>query len=122
MYANPFEVPLAASRRENGLEKQFRLALQRAGLRFIPQYQVGRYRLDFFLPDLTIGCEVQGNGWHFKSKDQATSLWGQRRFAKDERKRRLVTDAGITLMYFWEKDVRSDVDGCIARLLTARPA
>jgi very-short-patch-repair endonuclease len=46
------------------LEKSIRQILDGAGIRYIQEAPIGRYSVDFLLPDLRIALEVDGVYWH----------------------------------------------------------
>lgn len=52
------------SRKESSIEKIIRLILIDYPLNFIQEYKVGRYSIDFYLPELNIALEVDGDYWH----------------------------------------------------------
>jgi very-short-patch-repair endonuclease len=61
----------ACYRRSNGetmLEKTIRLALTDMGVNFIQEARMGRYSVDFLLPDQRIALEVDGTYWHQDTK------------------------------------------------------
>lgn len=39
-------------------------ALHELGISFVPEYQVGRFWIDAFLPDLKLAIEIDGDYWH----------------------------------------------------------
>lgn len=45
-------------------ERLVRESLERIGCHFVQEYRVGRYSLDFAVPDLATDIEVDGDYWH----------------------------------------------------------
>jgi very-short-patch-repair endonuclease len=65
----------------------------------VPQYPVGRYRLDFAYPDIRLGIEAQSIRWHL----------GRAKFAHDMKRDRDLKRQGWTLAYFtWDDVLRLD--------------
>lgn len=91
-----------------------------AGL--VPQYSIlGRYRLDFALPDLQIGIELDGYDYH--STKEA--------FTNDRKRQRRIETAGWRLLRFSGSEVWDDAERCVReaaglvgvlKLLIQRPA
>jgi very-short-patch-repair endonuclease len=98
-------------RHETMPEKRVKLALQRIGLPFIPQHQVGIYTVDFFLPLLNIALEVDGSYWH------QTERIKQKDATRDETLKAL----GITTIRLafesTKKFLRSDIESMIGAAL-----
>jgi len=72
-----------------------------AGL--VRQYKVGQYRLDFALPRLAIGIELDGHRSH--STTQA--------IANDRRRQRWFEANGWYIIRFGGLEIYQDVDGCV---------
>jgi len=53
-----------ARRRETKPEQQLRRALDQMGVRYLAQYPIAGYVLDFYLPDHSITLEADGQYWH----------------------------------------------------------
>lgn len=54
---------------ETGLEREVREALTALGLSFSTQHAIGRYFLDFYLPDHQLAVEADGEFWHDAERD-----------------------------------------------------
>lgn len=61
--------------------------LETMGIRYDPQFWVGRYRADAYLPDYNIVIEVDGEYWHSSSKQRA----------KDARKDKFYKSKGFVV-------------------------
>lgn len=66
----------------SGLERAMASRLSSLGLVFIPQFEVGLYTWDFFLPDHSVLIDVDGEYWHADkkriAKDQAKLTYTER--------------------------------------------
>lgn len=91
-----------------GEEKLYR-ALCEAGLNPVQQYPLaGRY-LDMALVDTKIDVEVDGEGYHLNK-------YGERK--QDDIYRDIQVMAnGWTVIRFWYREVRDDLDNCVKRVL-----
>jgi very-short-patch-repair endonuclease len=49
---------------ENRLEKTVRQALDSMAIQYIQEHRIGRYSIDFFLPQWNIALEIDGDYWH----------------------------------------------------------
>ena len=68
----------------------------------IPQYQVGKYFLDFAMPVIKLGMEIDGLAYHN----------GQESFMKDRRRQREIESQGWRIVRFAAKEISLDVSGC----------
>lgn len=55
---------------ENHLEQIVRQALERLQISFIQEHQIGRYSIDFAIPDRKLAIEVDGDYWHRNPKKE----------------------------------------------------
>ena len=44
--------------------------LDKAGLRYAPQYEIFPYTVDFYIPEIKIVIEADGKMWHLKKSDK----------------------------------------------------
>jgi len=79
--------------------------------------------LDVWIPGRRIGVEYQG-----EQHDRVVAAWGgakglQERKERDERKRRLCKEAGITLVEFWHHEILSEsiISRCLAKAAGTAP-
>lgn len=78
---------------------------QRKGLLYrdiVPQHPVGKYRIDFAIPELKFGIEIDGLAYHN----------GQDSFMKDRSRQREIESQGWRIVRFAAKEVSLDVDKC----------
>jgi len=68
----------------------------------IPQYQVGKYFLDFAMPAIKLGMEIDGLAYHN----------GQESFMKDRRRQREIESQGWRIVRFAAKEISLNVSGC----------
>jgi very-short-patch-repair endonuclease len=55
---------------ESGLERVVRESLERLGVSYQQEYRVGRrYSVDFFLPEMRVALEADGDYWHAQRKE-----------------------------------------------------
>jgi len=54
---------------ETPIEKKVRNSLMKLHINFTQEFQIERYSIDFFLPDLNICLEADGIYWHDPAKD-----------------------------------------------------
>lgn len=102
------------------IERKFRDAACTRGLfdgdclpLLIPQYPVGRYRLDFALPGRKIGIELDGFASHSSTRD----------IENDRRRQRELEALGWRVIRFGGREVHNDAAACAreaARLIFAR--
>lgn len=65
----------------SNLEEIMKQILDELHFRYIREYQVGKFSMDFFLPDFRIGIECDGEAYHnnqstFK-RDKLILMWSQ---------------------------------------------
>jgi adenine-specific DNA-methyltransferase len=72
---------------------------QMAGLRFLRQYSIGPYVLDFYCPEQRLAVEIDG-GQHASTHGQYC----------DARRDRYLQDLNIRVMRFWNNDVLRNIE------------
>lgn len=68
----------------------------------VPQHPVGKYRIDFAIPELKFGIEIDGLAYHN----------GQDSFMKDRSRQREIESQGWRIVRFAAKEISLDVDKC----------
>lgn len=91
--------------RKNATEAERRLwnvlrSRQMSGLRFIRQYGVGPYILDFFCPEQRLAIEVDGG--------QHADAYGQEHDADRDK---YLKELDIRVIRFWNSDVLQNLEG-----------
>lgn len=97
---------------ETNIEKTFREALERRGLRegidFATQYPLRHsFILDFAFPDRKVAVEVDGRKWH--STPEAKK--------RDGFKDHILNRLGWRVFRFWEEEVLEKPDACADKVL-----
>jgi very-short-patch-repair endonuclease len=72
-----------------------------------PQFIVGKYRIDFAIPDKRIAIELDGHDYH-KTKEQRTN---------DAQRERYLQENGWTVIRFTGSEVYKDASGCVDQVL-----
>ena len=75
------------------------------GLKFLRQYSVGRYVLDFYCPEQRLAIEIDGS--------QHADIHGQRR---DVQRDGYLKELNIRVIRFWNTDVLQNIEGVVQRL------
>ena len=70
------------------------------GLKFLRQYGVENFILDFYCPDLKLGIEADG-GQHNEEKEKLS----------DAERTKLLEACGITILRFWNNDILENLEG-----------
>jgi very-short-patch-repair endonuclease len=93
---------------ESVLEQTVRIALEGMGMKFTQEHPLGKFYLDFFLPELNVDLEADGDFWH-RDKD------------RDSRRDQKVAEHGIRTVRVKASEVfrSSDVQGLIAARIEA---
>ncbi len=82
---------------ESSIEKKMRRALEKTGISFQQEVKFGIYRADFFLKELNIVIECDGEYWHSRP-------WSGER---DKRKDSYLIDKGYKVVRVSEKKIRN---------------
>jgi len=77
-------------------------------IKFIEEYQIGVFSIDFFIPELSLAIEVQGDYWHsnpiFYPNGPETK--GQKiNYYRDKKKTKYLIDNDMKIFHIWEKEV-----------------
>lgn len=82
------------SRLETNPERKVRELLELMGIKFNQEYRIGRFYIDFYLPDRKLAIEVDGDYWHAKPEVKA----------RDIRKEAFLKDKGIDVLRVKESE------------------
>lgn len=74
------------------------------GYRFLRQYSISPYILDFFCPKLRLAIELDG-GQHVGQK------------VYDEQRTKFLVNQNITVLRFWDNEVLENLEGVYQRIL-----
>ena len=80
-----------------------RLRRKQFGYRFLRQYSIGKFILDFYCPKLLLCIEVDGGG-HYDSEDKIEC---------DKRREKVLEKLGISTLRVTNTDVYKNMDGVI---------
>lgn len=104
------EMQMALPQNASPIEQQFWAAHWKLGIPalagLVPQHPVGRYKIDFALPDIKVGVELDG----FASHSSTTAI------AKDRRRQRELEAAGWRIIRFGGQEVHKDAEGCVQQV------
>ncbi|MBZ0155038.1 MAG: endonuclease domain-containing protein [Alphaproteobacteria bacterium] len=81
------------------------------GMRFLRQYSVGPYILDFYCPDIKLAVELDGGQHnHCTNREQ------------DAARAEFLKKQGIEVVRFWNHEVLLDMQGVLTRLAQKIPS
>ena len=75
------------------------------GLKFLRQYSVGLYVLDFYCPEQRLAIEIDGS--------QHADIHGQ---GRDVQRDGYLKELNIRVIRFWNTDVLQNIEGVVQRL------
>jgi very-short-patch-repair endonuclease len=82
---------------ETSIEKKVRVTLEELDIQYIAEYRVGRYQIDFYLPEYQIAVEADGAYWH------------RLKASHDARRDAVLLSRGITTIRLSEGDINHGV-------------
>jgi very-short-patch-repair endonuclease len=95
------------SKCQSPIEESFLAAAWNAGLRPVPQFQAGRFFLDFAFPDSRVCVELDGHDYH-KTKEQRTS---------DAQRQRWLEMNNWRVIRFTGTEVHKNVWSCVKQTI-----
>lgn len=118
-----------------GLETTMEKALRKHKIRYVPQYSYRIGIMDFYIPEGNIALFVDGGIWHadprlfdaedilffkFKtSRKECKNATAKDVWKKDILQNIYLKSMGYTVVRFWEKEIKSDIDSCM-KLIRSR--
>lgn len=91
---------------ETLIESTVRKVLKRKKVKFVQELKVGKYYVDFLLPEHSIVIECDGEYWH-------RSVFAQKRdLAKDK----FLIERGYEVCRFTEKEIKESKGNCVGRI------
>lgn len=95
--------------------------LRESGIKFVKQYEIGRMTADFYVPDINLIIETNGDFWHanpvvYPNKDELHPIQ-QRAIIRDEIKMRRLTEKGYDVFVVWEYELTHEKDAVHSRML-----
>lgn len=91
---------------ESPIERRLYRGLINNHLYPIPQYKVGKYRIDLAFPHQLIAIECDGKAYHSTPKQKA----------QDKRKDRFLQESGWTVLRFSGSKIHRDLPGVIRKV------
>ncbi len=88
------------------IEKTIQDRLSDIGIFFIPEYKVGRYFVDIFIPSANLAIECDGSYWH---KDRGNN---------DAKKTNILKSKGYRVLRFGEKKIKQSPQECIDSIVS----
>ena len=82
--------------------------LEELNINFDPQVQIGRWTVDFFIPDFNTAIECDGDYWHCNPLiyDRSNADHTQKRnIDRDAKKDLFLSSSGIKILRIWETDI-----------------
>ncbi len=95
--------PQTTPKPESPIEEQFWAIGQSKIAGLTPQYQVGKYRLDFAVPSKMVAIELDGHDYH-SSKQQRTA---------DAKRERYLQENGWLVIRFTGSEIFVDAQSCV---------
>lgn len=83
--------------------------IKQQGWRYVPQKAVRHLNYDFYLPDLNVLLEVQGDYWHCNPRlypDGPKNSVQRENLQKNKNKREVAESQNIPLLEIWELDIQ----------------
>lgn len=88
-------------------EKHFYEKLYQAGIRTMPQFQVGQYRLDLAIIDNERKLDIEVDGEHYHRNWDGELIW------RDQLRNMRLIEQGWDVKRFWVYEIRDDLERCI---------
>jgi G:T-mismatch repair DNA endonuclease (very short patch repair protein) len=92
------------------------------GVDFVTQHQVERYTLDFYIPELNLAIETNGDFWHANPTIYGVSKpihkIHPRLIEKDNRKLECLQSNGIKVLVVWENDLKTNKNETLYEVLS----
>ncbi|HJX69271.1 MAG TPA: endonuclease domain-containing protein [Dehalococcoidia bacterium] len=110
LYNNPSRKPNRRRLRKDATDAERKLwsilrNRQMAGLKFLRQYSIGPYILDFYCPEQRLAIEVDG-GQHADTHGQQC----------DTRRDSYLSDLNIHVIRFWNNDVLQNIEAIAQKI------
>ncbi|RCH55468.1 very short patch repair endonuclease [Mucilaginibacter hurinus] len=115
--------------KENKSEKALRILLWRKGIRYRKNYKKLPGSPDIVIKKSKIVVFIDGEFWHGydwhikKAKIKANrAFWIpkiERNMQRDQENDKILSELGYSVIRFWEKDVKKDIDKCLNIIIAA---
>jgi len=87
------------SRLETTIERLMKEFLIKQGIKFEQEYKIGKYWVDFYVPEMNLCIEVDGNYWHSLEKQ----------VERDKRKDDFLRELGYNILRIKEDEILNQV-------------
>jgi G:T-mismatch repair DNA endonuclease (very short patch repair protein) len=113
-------VLISTKKANTWIELEIEQYLKDNGIDYIPQHRVGRFTVDFFIPEKNVVIEANGDFWHanpeiygegplYKIQSQAVE--------KDKRKLARLDADGYNVIVVWENDLKTIKDETLREIV-----
>lgn len=95
------------------IEREIEEHLKDSGIEYVQQFRVGRFTVDFLIPDKSLVIEANGDFWHANPDIYSNGhLYKMQEMAveKDKRKLARLNAEGYTVLVVWENDLSTRKD------------
>jgi len=103
-------IGIVEQKSESPYEKLLYEALLDAGIKPIPQYSIGQYRLDFAIIDNNIKLDIEVDGKRYHTD------WTGERLKADLVRNQRLQNLGWKVVRFWSYEIRDKMDYCVKRI------
>lgn len=112
---------LAHLARETSIEKAIREWLETHQIIHQPQFIIGKYCVDFYLPDYNVIIEAYGDYFHANPNEyggdkKPLNEMQLRHIKRDSERIPYLKQRGHSVYCFWERDIKKDLAGLMAQI------
>jgi G:T-mismatch repair DNA endonuclease (very short patch repair protein) len=100
-------------KKDTKIEIKMGSLLTNLGVDFIKQHQVKNWVFDFYLPEINLVIECQGDYWHANPNifdHNNLSEMQMKNIERDERKRKYLAENNINHLFFWENEIIKNIE------------
>jgi G:T-mismatch repair DNA endonuclease (very short patch repair protein) len=100
-------------KKDTKIEIKMELLLTELGINFIKQHQVKNWVFDFYLPEINLVIECQGDYWHANPDIFDPNNLNEmqiKNIERDERKRKYLSENNINHLFFWENVIIKNIE------------
>jgi G:T-mismatch repair DNA endonuclease (very short patch repair protein) len=112
---------LASSKKANTwIELEIEQYLKENGIDYVPQFGVGRFTVDFLVPDKNVVIEANGDFWHANPEiygEEPLYKLQVQAVEKDKRKLARLDAEGYNVIVVWENDLKTNRDETLSAML-----
>lgn len=94
---------------DTSIERFVEECLKKSNIIFEKQFKLRKFKCDFYLPELNLILETNGDYWHANPKIYSELDFDQvqrKNLARDERKFKEAQEKGFNIVYIWESEIR----------------